>query len=114
MRKAAVLIGLTACCCWAGGLDEVVAPGTQARCLADGFKFTEGATVNAAGEVFFTDQPNDKILRWNEKDGLRVFMSPAGRANGMCFAKDGSLLVCADAQMELWSVLPNGSKRVLA
>ena len=61
MKMVVLLIGLSACCCWAGGLDEVIAPGTQARCLADGFKFTEGATVNAAGEVFFTDQPNDKI-----------------------------------------------------
>lgn len=96
------------------GLDEVVAAGTVAEKLAGGFKFTEGATVNAAGEVFFVDQPNNQILRWNRAEGLRVFMEPAGRANGMCFAADGSLLVCADERMELWSVTPDGKVTVLA
>jgi gluconolactonase len=103
-----------AACAVAAGLDDVVAPGTVAEKLADGFKFTEGATVNAAGEVFFVDQPNNKILRWSREQGLRTFMDPAGRANGMCFAPDGSLLVCADEKMELWSVTPEGTVTVLA
>lgn len=112
------LVGLVsvvvAACAAAAGLDDVVAPGTVAEKLADGFKFTEGATVNAAGEVFFVDQPNNKILRWSREQGLRTFMDPAGRANGMCFAPDGSLLVCADEKMELWSVTPEGTVTVLA
>ena len=60
------------------------------------------------------DQPNNKILRWSREQGLRTFMDPAGRANGMCFAPDGSLLVCADEKMELWSVTPEGTVTVLA
>jgi len=106
--------GVMAACAVAAELDDVVAPGTVAEKLADGFKFTEGATVNAAGEVFFVDQPNNKILRWSREQGLRTFMDPAGRANGMCFAPDGSLLVCADEKMELWSVSPDGAVTVLA
>ncbi len=77
--------GMVVACAVAAGLDDVVAPGTVAEKLADGFKFTEGATVNAAGEVFFVDQPNNKILRWSREQGLRTFMEPAGRANGMYF-----------------------------
>lgn len=108
------LAGLVAACALGAGLDDVVAPGTAAEKLADGFKFTEGATVNAAGEVFFVDQPNNKILRWSRGQGVRTFMDPAGRANGMCFAPDGALLVCADEKMELWSVTPEGKVTVLA
>ncbi len=116
MKKRSVWMaaGMAAACVCAAGLEEVVAPGTAAEKLAEGFKFTEGATVNAAGEVFFTDQPNNKILRWTREAGLRVFMEPAGRANGMCFAPDGALLVCADEKMELWSVTPEGRVAVLA
>ena len=115
MRMIAVGgVCLAAACALGAGLDDVVAPGTVAEKLADGFKFTEGATVNAAGEVFFVDQPNNKILRWNREQGLRTFMDPAGRANGMCFASDGSLLVCADEKMELWSVTPDGKVTVIA
>ena len=105
--------GMVVACAVAAGLDDVVAPGTVAEKLADGFKFTEGATVNAAGEVFFVDQPNNKILRWSREQGLRTFMDPAGRANGMCFAPDGNLLVCADEKTELWSVTPDGKVTVL-
>ncbi|HRR33377.1 MAG TPA: SMP-30/gluconolactonase/LRE family protein [Kiritimatiellia bacterium] len=106
--------GMMAVCATAAGLDDVIAPGTVAEKLADGFKFTEGATVNAAGEVFFVDQPNNKILRWSREQGLLTFMEPAGRANGMCFAPDGNLLVCADEKTELWSVTPDGKVTVLA
>lgn len=107
-------LGVAAACVLGAGLDDVVAPGTKAEKLADGFGFTEGATVNAAGEVFFVDQPNNKILRWTREQGLRTFMDPAGRANGMCFTSDGSLLACADEKMELWSITPEGKVTVLA
>ncbi|MBR4172522.1 MAG: SMP-30/gluconolactonase/LRE family protein [Kiritimatiellae bacterium] len=97
----------------AASLDDIVVPGTVAKRVASGFSFAEGATANAEGEVFFTDQPNDQILRWNERDGLRVFLSPSGRANGMCFAPDGNLLVCADNQTEVWSISPDKKITVL-
>ncbi len=115
MKKQIVgCLGMMVFCAVGAGLDEVVAPDVRAEKLAEGFKFTEGATVNAAGEVFFVDQPNNKILRWTRELGLRTFMEPAGRANGMCFAADGSLLVCADEKMELWSLTPEGKVTVIA
>ncbi len=103
-----------ALCAAGAGLDDVVAPGTVAEKLAGGFAFTEGATVNAAGEVFFVDQPNNQILRWTREQGVRVFMEPSGRANGMCFMSDGTLLACADEKMELRAITPDGRVTVLA
>jgi len=97
----------------ASGLQDVIATDAKVEKLADGFKFTEGATVNAEGEIFFTDQPNDAIYRWTPESGVRLFMQPAGRSNGMCFMRDGSLLACADEKMELWKIAPDGSKTVL-
>src|SRR5262245_31980320 len=32
--------------------------------IQKGFSFTEGPAVDKWGNVFFTDQPNDKIYRW--------------------------------------------------
>ncbi len=110
---AVLVVALVAGSGYAAGLDEVVAPGTVPEKLADGFKFTEGATVNKAGEFYFVDQPNNKILRWTRKEGVTTFMEPAGRANGMCFAPDGNLLVCADEKTELWSVTPDKKVTVL-
>jgi len=97
----------------AAGLDDVIEPGTQAEKISGDFKFTEGATVNSAGEIFFTDQPNNAIHRWTREKGVRLFMQPAGRSNGMCFTSDGSLLACADEANELWKIAPDGTKTVL-
>jgi gluconolactonase len=115
MKRIAMLgLGMVAVCVRGTGLDDVVALDVKAEKLADSFTFTEGATVNAAGEVFFTDQPNNRILRWTREQGVRTFMEPAGRANGMCFAADGTLLVCADEKTELWAVTPEGKVTILA
>ncbi len=98
----------------ASGTDaSVIAPGAKLEKLAGGFDFTEGPTCDAAGNVFFTDQPNDRILKWGVEGGVSTFLQPAGRANGMCFGPDGHLIVCADEKTALWSVAPDGTIAVL-
>ena len=73
-----------------GAQDRVVAPGAKVEKLAGGFEFTEGPTCDAQGNLFFTDQPNNRILKWSVEGKLSTFLQPAGRANGMCFAPGGS------------------------
>lgn len=91
----------------------VTEPGAKLECLAHEFSFTEGPTADAAGNVLFTDQPNDRIMKWSVDGKLSVFRQPAGRANGMCFDAKGNLLVCADDQTELWSIDAGGKTTVL-
>jgi gluconolactonase len=91
-----------------------LAPGAKVTKLADGFKFTEGPSADAEGNVYFTDQPNDRILIWSADGKLSTFVEPAGRANGLCFDADGRLWVCADERNELWRVDPaNKTKEVV-
>jgi gluconolactonase len=91
----------------------VVVPGARVEKLVGGFDFTEGPTCDAQGTVFFTDQPNDRILRWSAAEGLSTFLQPAGRANGMYFDARGHLIACADERNELWSIAPDGRVSVL-
>ena len=93
----------------AGG---IIAPGAKVEKLADGFKFTEGPIADKDGNVYFTDQPNDKILIWTV-DGKLSTLGSFGRANGMYFDRDGRLLTCSDMDNELWSVGMDGTKTVL-
>ena len=51
--------------------------------LAGDFAFTEGPTCDSRGDVYFTDQPNDRIMKWSTDGKLTVFLQPCGRANGM-------------------------------
>ncbi len=81
-----------------------VAPGAKPTKLADGFKFTEGPSTDADGNVYFTDQPNDRILVWSTDGKLSTFLQPCGRSNGLCFDADGKLWACADEKNELWRI----------
>jgi gluconolactonase len=91
----------------------VVAPGARVEKLAGGFEFTEGPTCDAQGDLFFTDQPNDRILEWSVGGELTTFLQPAARANGMYFAADGRLIACADEKNELWAISPDGETTVV-
>ena len=91
----------------------VLAPGAKVEKLAGDFAFTEGPTCDAGGNLYFTDQPNDRILRWSKDGTLATFLQPAGRSNGMHFDASGNLVACADERNELWSIAPDRSVRVL-
>jgi len=91
----------------------VVAPGATVEKLAGGFAFTEGPTCDAAGNVLFTDQPNNRILKWSTDGRLSTFLEPAGRANGMYFTPRGDLIACADEKTALWSIAPDGTTTLL-
>ncbi|MDH7503398.1 MAG: SMP-30/gluconolactonase/LRE family protein [Verrucomicrobiota bacterium] len=93
--------------------ESLIEPGAKVEKLAGDFKFTEGPTCDSAGNVFFTDQPNNRILKWSVDGRLTTFMQPAGRANGMCFDSAGNLVACADEKTELWSIAPDMKVTVL-
>jgi gluconolactonase len=85
-------------------LPPVIAPGAKLERLSEGFQFTEGPTPDAAGNVYFTDQPNNRILKWSIEGKLSTFKEPAGRANGLFFEPGGKLIACADENNELQAI----------
>jgi len=92
----------------------VVAPGATLQQLAGSYAFTEGPTADASGNVFFTDQPNDRIVRWNAADGsVEDWLKPAGRSNGLFLDDGGNLLAAADEANQLWSIGPDRTVTVL-
>ncbi len=92
-----------------------IAPGARLEKLGGGYAFTEGPAADRHGNIYFTDQPNDRIVRWNAADGtLTDWLSPAGRSNGTFFDRRGNLIACADGKNELWSIAPDGRVTVLA
>jgi gluconolactonase len=92
---------------------SVVASGAKLLRLSEKFEFTEGPTCDAQGNVFFTDQPNNRIMEWSVENKLSTFLQPAGRSNGMYFDAKGNLIACADEKNELWSIAPDGKTSLL-
>lgn len=93
---------------------DPVAEGAKVEVLGEGYIFTEGPAVDPEGNVFFTDQPNDRIVKYSAADGsFTDWLKPAGRSNGTFFDKAGNLIACADEKNELWSIAPDKKVTVL-
>lgn len=93
--------------------DSIVDGAAGVRLISRQFSFTEGASVDRKGNVFFTDQPNNKIWEYDVEGRLSLFLDSAGRSNGMYFDRQGWLVTCADEKDQLWAISPHKKTRVL-
>jgi gluconolactonase len=85
-------------------LENLIQPGATLEKLSGEFSFTEGPCPDSRGNIYFTDQPNNRIMIWTVDDKLETFLQPAGRANGLFLDKKGNVWVCADEKGELWEI----------
>lgn len=79
----------------------IIAKNAKVENAGSGFLFTEGPAVASDGRVYFSDQPNDKIHIWDEKEGISLYLEGTGRSNGMYFNAKGQLVTCADLNNQL-------------
>src|ERR1700710_1995186 len=96
-----------------GQSSDIRDKSAELKLISDQFIFTEGPAVDKSGNIFFTDQPNNKIWKYDTNGKLSVFLDSAGRSNGMYFNNEGNLVTCADEKDQLWSVSPQGKATVL-
>ncbi len=92
---------------------QLIMPGAKLVLIDSSFSFTEGPATDKAGNIFFTDQPNDNIWKYDTEGKLSLFMHGARRSNGMYFDAKGNLISCADEQDELISISTNKKITVL-
>lgn len=82
--------------------------------LAGDFQFTEGPAVDATGNVYFTDIPNNRIFIWTLDNKLDTFSLNSGQANGLYFDKDENLLACERVNSQVSLTSPKGVKTAIA
>jgi len=113
LNVGAVVVAALAASMVCASAQSVIASGAKLEKLSSDFSFTEGPTCDARGNVFFTDQNNNRIMEWSVEGALSTFMQPSGRANGMYMDAKGNLIACADEKNELWSIAPDKKVTVL-
>ena len=87
-------------------LDALIEPNARIEKLAEGFAWTEGPVWRRdKGYLLFSDIPHNTVWKWNQAEGLSIYMRPAGYAfgttppgrelgtNGLTFDKSGTLVV---------------------
>ncbi len=97
----------------AQNINSIIQDGSKLEMIKTGFSFTEGPIANDKGEIYFTDQPNNKIHIWNEETGIRTFNVDGERSNGLYFDNNGDLIACADYRNKLIKISMDGTKTVL-
>src|SRR5205814_1234599 len=75
---------------------KIVVPESNWELAGEGYKFTEGPTAAANGEVFFADGGNQRIHKIGLDGKVTVFAENTGGADGMCFGPDGRLFACCN------------------
>ena len=94
--------------------NDLVQENAEIELVSSQFSFTEGPASDVFGNVYFTDQPNDKIYVWNWKTNqIEEFLDKTGRANGTFFDQKGNLLTCSDENGEIWKINEDGVAEVL-
>lgn len=97
-----------------GKAQDIIKQGAVLTLVSEEFEFTEGPATDKEGNIFFTDQPNDRIVKWDAKTStVSDWLQPSGRSNGLYFDHDGNLISCADNKNELWKIGPNKKVTVL-
>lgn len=94
--------------------NVLIAPGASLTKISGAFTFTEGPAADQEGNVYFTDQPNDRIWKWEARTNqISEFVFGSGRANGLYIDDHGRIVSCSDGNNELWQIDMEGNKKVL-
>ncbi len=80
---------------------DILIPGQGWEVVSEGYRFTEGGAVNATGEVFFTDIPNNRIHKVSVDGKVSLFAENTEGANGLEFGPDGKLYACMNGAKKI-------------
>lgn len=87
-------------------IDALIPPDAVIEILAEGFDWSEGPVwIEDGGYLLFSDVPANRIYRWKENEGARVWLEPSGYtgdvprggepgSNGLLLDGEGRLVLC--------------------
>ena len=87
-------------------LDKLVDSDAKMEVIGEGYEWCEGPVWVPAGNfLLFSDIPNNAIMRWDAKDGARLYLKRAGYtgndprcgesgSNGLVLDRRGHLVLC--------------------
>jgi gluconolactonase len=90
--------------------ESVVAHRPAIERLATGAIWSEGPVWIAEDDsVLWSDIPNDRMLRWSARDGMRVWRDRVEFTNGHTRDRDGSILHCSHGLRAVFRTAVDGS-----
>ena len=90
-----------------------VAQNAKIERLTDQAKWSEGPVVLKDGTVVWSDIVNNRVLQWNEKDGVKTWFAPAQFQNGHAIDQEGRIIAASHGKRAIERLESDGSWRVL-
>lgn len=84
-------------------LSDLLIAGEDWELVGEGYGFTEGTAVNAAGETFYQDIPASKTYKTGLDGQLVTVNTDTKRASGTCFGPDGKRYTIAGGTKQILS-----------
>jgi gluconolactonase len=103
-------------------LDELLPPDTKIEEIGEGFAWSEGPVwIRDGGFLLFSDIPNNALMRWDAKDGVKPYLKPAGYtgdvprggelgSNGLVLNRRGQLILCQHGDRRVARLASNLAK----
>lgn len=79
--------------------------------LHSGFAFVEGPAADRAGNLYFSDIPNEKIMKLDAGGKLSVFREKSNAANGLMVNAKGEIVACEMGSGQIAAYSPDGRER---
>ena len=99
---------------YAESFKSILGPNPSLIEVASGMAFTEGTCYVPNGDFFiWSDIPNDRLMRWSERDGVGVFRQGTGNSNGNAVDLEGRILTCETSGRRVSITEKDGSVRTL-
>jgi gluconolactonase len=96
-------------------LAPLIVPDARPQRLWFGGEWVEGPVyVPAEDCVYWSDIPNDRVLRFSEADGASVALQPAGYANGHTLDREGRIIRCEHGRRRVSRVEHDGTLTTIA
>jgi gluconolactonase len=81
-----------------------IGPVGEIKQVHTGFEFTEGPAADAAGNLYFTDIPRNRIHKLDSSGQLSIFVEPSGHCNGLMIVGDRLLACEMDGRLKQYSL----------
>ena len=91
-----------------------IAPGAAVERIATGYTFLEGPSADTYGNIYFTDIPSERILRWTPGSGVTTYRENTNQANGLSFDIDGRLIICEMQTRRITAIDLDGTRTHIA
>jgi len=108
--------------------DELIPTDAKIELLASGFDWSEGPLWiqdASRGCLLFSDIPRNSVMKWQEDEGISLFMKPSGYtgvvdygrepgSNGLTLDLEGRIIFCEHGDRRISRLEKDGGKKTLA